>query len=30
MKKIALAALLLTGWAGTALASSYDDLNAGI
>jgi lipoprotein NlpI len=30
MKKIALAALLLLGGAGTALASSYDDLNAGI
>lgn len=30
MKKIALAVLLLTGWAGTALASSYDELNAGI
>jgi|GEM_PF-1718045 len=30
MKKIALAVLLLAGWAGTALASSYDDLNAGV
>jgi lipoprotein NlpI len=30
MKKIALAALLLAGWTGTTLASSYDDLNAGI
>jgi lipoprotein NlpI len=30
MKKIALAALLLAGWVGSAQASSYDDLNAGI
>ena len=30
MKKLALAALLLVGGAGTALASSYDDLSAGI
>jgi lipoprotein NlpI len=30
MKKIALVALLLAGGAGMALASSYDDLNAGI